>query len=371
MGAGQGFLLSAFLMKRKINPLPNKIWGITVVTFSFDMLMVCFHNSGLYLEYPHLMGLSAPFPLLYGPLVFLYTSFAGLKYKRLPLNCYIHFIPFLLFLIWGIFAVYNQSADFKIALIQKEIDLPILSFFTILIPIQGCTYMLLSFFKLKELKNKIKQNYSFIDNFTFNQINNLIYGNMIIWFLVIVSYLVERFIPIEFEANVIIYIPIAILIFNLGWKSLHSPELDLLDSKKDNKDEENFKSSKKDTSYKKSGLSETDAKYYLVNLITYMKEKKPFCDSNLKLTDLAFSIGITSHNLSEILNTHLNQTFYDFVNSYRVNEVKELIEFDSKKNLSLISIAFEAGFSSKSSFNTTFKKFEGVTPSEYRKDVLN
>jgi AraC-like DNA-binding protein len=97
-----------------------------------------------------------------------------------------------------------------------------------------------------------------------------------------------------------------------------------------------------------------------------MIEKKPFLDCNLSLTELAESLGIFNHYLTQVLNDELNQNFYDFINSYRIEEFKKLL-LDKKYNrYTLYAIALEAGFNSKSTFNRIFKNFTGLTPSQYK-----
>ena len=98
-----------------------------------------------------------------------------------------------------------------------------------------------------------------------------------------------------------------------------------------------------------------------------MDEGQLFRDPNLTLNGLAGRLGISSHNLSEIMNTRIKMNFFDFVNSYRVEQVKKDLNNPQKDNLTLVAIAFDAGFNSKSSFNAIFKKHTGKTPSEFRK----
>ena len=120
-----------------------------------------------------------------------------------------------------------------------------------------------------------------------------------------------------------------------------------------------------DSKYQKSGLSKNEAEKLKIRLEKEIKDEKVFLKKGLKLSDLSVRLGITNHQLSEVLNQHVRISFYDLVNSYRVEEAKELI----KKNpqYTLLQIAFDAGFNNKTSFVNAFKRFEGITPSQYYK----
>ena len=97
-----------------------------------------------------------------------------------------------------------------------------------------------------------------------------------------------------------------------------------------------------------------------------MEEEKIFKQIKLTLGELAEMISISSHNLSEVINTKTGMNFFDFINRYRIEEVKKEIIKPVNDNLTLLAVAMDVGFNSKSSFNTLFKRYVGLTPSQYR-----
>ena len=99
-------------------------------------------------------------------------------------------------------------------------------------------------------------------------------------------------------------------------------------------------------------------------LKSIMKEQKPYKNPKLKLTDLAHELGVSTHQFSQLLNDNLEKSFSNFINEYRIEEAKQIIR--SNTNYTLDAIGHESGFNSKSSFYTSFKRLEGMTPSAYR-----
>jgi len=91
--------------------------------------------------------------------------------------------------------------------------------------------------------------------------------------------------------------------------------------------------------------------------------KKLYTNPDLNLRTLAIDLGIKEKELSRVINTQTN--FYQLINSFRVNEFKALIQSPKAAQLSLLGLAHESGFSSKSTFYSTFKKLEGMTPKQY------
>jgi len=119
--------------------------------------------------------------------------------------------------------------------------------------------------------------------------------------------------------------------------------------------------------YEKSGLTEEAAERIVLQLLDMMDRQMPYTDPSLTLSQLAEMIAVSPHNLSEVINSRLKKNFYDFVNGYRIDQVKKDLVDPAKQHLKILTIAFDAGFNSKATFNTLFKEKSGKTPSEFRK----
>lgn len=119
--------------------------------------------------------------------------------------------------------------------------------------------------------------------------------------------------------------------------------------------------------YEKNRIDDELADMHIKELLRYMEEEKPYRDSNLTMPQLAEMVGMNNHTLSQVINARLNKNFYNFVNTYRVDEARRLLKDPDFENRNILEIAFASGFKSKTTFNTLFKKFTGKTPSQYRK----
>jgi AraC-like DNA-binding protein len=107
-------------------------------------------------------------------------------------------------------------------------------------------------------------------------------------------------------------------------------------------------------------------KTQILILKQYMAEKEPFLDPSLTIQELANQIDIPVRDLSILINHHIDQHFFDFVNEYRIQKAMNILKDKSKSQLTVLEILYEVGFNSKSSFNTSFKKYTGLTPTAYR-----
>jgi AraC-like DNA-binding protein len=122
--------------------------------------------------------------------------------------------------------------------------------------------------------------------------------------------------------------------------------------------------------YFSSPLTEENSEKILINLKRQIYEKKYFLKGDLKLSELSEFTQIPSYQISQVINEKLNKNFFDFINEYRVEEIKRRMQDEEFENLTLLAIAMDSGFNSKSAFNSAFKKSTGITPTAYKKRYI-
>jgi YesN/AraC family two-component response regulator len=246
--------------------------------------------------------------------------------------------------------------------------------FNEIIIIQGLAYTIYTLVLIRRYSKRLKEVFSALDKVKLNWLRNITLMALVaigMFILEVILYFLDLRI---LEFGQISSFLIAIYVYTLGYWGMLKSEVFLEPSIMNSMNEltrfeqheiqsEIQAEAKK---YEKSGLSEEKAREILDALLLMMEQQRPYRDSEITLTQLASRLSFSPHNLSEVINTRLKKNFFDFMNEYRVAEVKKYLLDPTRSHLKILSIAMDAGFNSKSSFNTIFKKQTGVTPSEFR-----
>jgi len=124
---------------------------------------------------------------------------------------------------------------------------------------------------------------------------------------------------------------------------------------------------KRKIKYKQSLLDDNEVKKYSKELLQIMKDNKLYLDPDLSLKELASHLELPANYVSQLLNLGFQKNFSEFINTYRVKEFKTRVLLEENKGLTLMAVAYDSGFNSKTVFNTFFKKTEGITPNSYLK----
>jgi len=123
--------------------------------------------------------------------------------------------------------------------------------------------------------------------------------------------------------------------------------------------------------YKKSLLDKEEIEKYKAQLEQLMLDEQPYLNPDLTLRDLADMLSLPPNYLSQLLNEGFDKNFSEFINTYRLEVFKSKIKDPENQHLTILALAFESGFNSKTVFNTFFKKAMGKTPAAYRKEIPN
>ncbi len=359
-------------------------WLLILIGFtSIILFLKVVSNSPLVTQFtPKLQLLPDFIFFIYSPLFYLYiqrllfrsqiASGAGNKF---------HFIPALIqfFVYMGYFLLDGSSFGSKIA--NPYSDLYIVRFsFGFVALIANVYYWLASNKALKKYKenyentNSYEQNLQYLTTVLFIQaiclfawVATIGIAAVGIWFDLDVFNLVEFSIET-------MWIMFSIITFFLGYFAAHEPDLFRVSEVIHELPEPSPLSLSTGNGQVK--LSSTEKADELIEnleaevskVTAYMDEQKPYTNSKLNLVELAHHLKLPPYVLSKIINSGFGKNFFDFVNGYRVEEFKRRVEDPQFRNYTLLSIAFDVGFNSKTAFNRSFKKITNQTPSSYFKN---
>lgn len=315
--------------------------------------------------------------LALGPLIFLLIRSICVPKKTFSLKDLLHFIPLLVVVLVKILIYLAdrqqanfhevQNGDFVINFQWPVLD-P-LAF--IILVVQMAIYLYLAFKMLNRYREKIKH---FFSN-TFQLELNWLYIFLIIYTLLFSYNIIQEIVGrvlinlswtqswwyFLFSGVVIIYVGIRGYFTDLS-KLQEAEVKEFLDESPSEKIIKNTPVNEKI----KERLTENKTR-----LNRIMSDEKPYLDPNITLVTLAKKVKLSREELSETLNKGLGLRFNDYINQYRITEFCELLKQGRNKHLSLVGIAYECGFNSKSTFNRAFKKAKNLSPSEFLQTIVN
>lgn len=238
---------------------------------------------------------------------------------------------------------------------------PFESLAIILILVQALFYTGLSYITIRKHQRKIQQFSSNTEGIDLNWLEYII----LVLFAVNIIYVIYNLFYDPKSLNFFINTAFLLVIYCVGYYSLKEKEIYPLEEKQ----REELISINEDSDsedVKRKLISDEELLKIKSQLEMIMNTQKPYLDSELNLIKLAEMLSVSTHHLSYVINTGFGKNFFQYINEFRVEYAKKLLkEADSK--LSILGIAYESGFNSKTSFNTTFKKLTGQTPSEFKK----
>ena len=369
LGVGQGLLLLLAWLRS-----PNQrgwsgrfLTGLLVVASSL-LGWMALHDSHRLVAVPDLTGLGSALPFLFGPLLYGYIKASvdlGFRWRR---AYWLHLIPFGL-VVLGHIPFFLQSFAQKQTFIASHYNKPHLDWWGQLPLVHFLLYWVPVFRLIKQRDAALKMYYSAVEAGRLAWLWQLVVGWVGCYGLFAAILYVRGLHP----AGFVLAFSVTSLIYLIGYRQLHQPvlftdepwhepapvvELDSLGQPLPNEPSR--------PKYGKSPLAADKSRLYVGQLEHLMVEQARYLEGALTLKQVADELTVSPHTLSQVLNQTLGVSFYDYVNGYRVKAVKRALADPKQRHLTILALAFDAGFDSKAAFNNAFKKHTGLTPSQYR-----
>ena len=373
LGLVQGVFLGMVLATKRQNTIPNRFLAAFLLAVALGMGARYASFKGIKLSAHNIYAYLLVLPALFGPLIFLYAETLMHRRKTVDFRQLFHLIyPFLILLgAVGITVFFPHGAhprDYYQIRYFIFTSLSV-SFFG------GLLYVAAALYRLKMYRNHLEEFFSSTEKLNLKWLNillTLMLLSAFSWNIGIWSNLAFGFKQITLPVF-LSQLLLLVVIFFTTYYALKQPEIfgltaimedELAEPEADSaagpRPENNSRK------YQKHSIDEATMAGYMEKLKRYMNDKKPYLRESLTLKDLAEDLEISSHHLSMVINSELNQNFYHFVNSYRVTAAQNIIAAEQSRGKSFLEVAYDAGFSSKTTFNAMFKKFTGMTPTEYK-----
>lgn len=362
------FLLSLFLITVKTkHKLSNYLLAFFLFTNAADA--VKFLTRDFPVNYINLEAFRWTINYVVSASFYLYVlsvCYSNFKLKPKHLLHTIPFVAFNLYLMWGIYFVDRAS---KINFINGMPDKPLMQFFYFLFEFLFQAYFIASFLAIKKSKTVYLENYTNPNISQLNALYKIAILYYVLHFIVLIRWLVTFIFgwgEVEIRAWIVTLDGFAFL-FCTCWYlfvALNNPEF--------------FRGVNSDLKpitevvpkQKPTPLIVDEKNKEIEFLKNFMMEKEPYLDSSLTIQDLSEQVKMPVKDLSTLINLYMDKHFFDFVNEYRIEKAMQILKDPSQKELTVLEILYQVGFNSKSSFNTSFKKYTGKTPTDFRKQTL-
>lgn len=360
LGVVQGFFLSTFFLSTK--KLANQYLGWILFAGSLVILEILLCYSGVIVHIPHFVDITEPINFLIAPLTYLMVAALAGKH---PKNWYWHLIPFIAYFLYH-FCFLFQSEVFKLNAFRH-------SYHAYLPELPNQQLFHADPFCIKAYVNELGVLQSLLYTFPiFSLLKNYLFQAKTTTFSSIWKSKKHRWLVVFLSLKLI-----ATFLWLFKVCFVFRDSLDNVGASLDTfiiyvlnffvlKDGLLFQQKVNGKKYQKSSLSETQMVSILKKLEKEMKAHQLHLDSNLSLKKLAQKVGISPHHLSQVLNERLQKTYYEWIAEYRVEAAKQFIKSKEYDHYKLEAIGKMAGFNSRSVFYKSFKKLEGISPTEFK-----
>ncbi|PXW16258.1 AraC family transcriptional regulator [Chryseobacterium sp. CBTAP 102] len=360
-------LLAVFLLTVKTrHRVSNVLFAVFLILNAIDICDPLFYGME---GGPSNLGMfKNMFVFLQIPVFYLYVLSVCYSDFKLKPQHLLHVLPFIITNLTLVPRFYGVDTASKIFFIENRQNMIELKFNHILLHVQMIIYFVAVFRVLRKSKTLYLENYAGKSISSYNWLFQFTVVLCIVYSIALLKNILKfsEYVHISEEIKAGLLLLSLFIICWYLFKALNHPELfrnvdsklklvsELVSEEKGNEE---------------SAVSDIEYNEKLLRLKNYMTEKKPFLNSSLTIQDVSGEIEIPVRELSLLINHQLGQHFYDFVNTYRIENAMNMLKDETKSKVTILEILYEVGFNSKSSFNTAFKKHTGTTPTLYRKNL--
>jgi len=356
------FVALFLILHRKGNRTNNRILGIVFLLFAISLGDFAIRISGIEIQYQVLHLIDDGFFFLYGPLIYFYVRgvvYIDIKFRAKDL---LHLVPYFAYCCYLAYSLVMLDPTEQSELSQKIITatLPVWVYLVgISIYIYTFTYLWLADKCVKTYLKVLKTKFSSLSKINLTWLRFIIRSFAAITIIAMVHNVIPALGNIVFlYATLILLLLFTFFFINrVLIKALNQPEIFAGIELKESTEK-----------YAGSTLSKEEIGEYYSKLKSILENEKFYLNPELVIKDLADRMNSSAKVLSQVINQQSGQNFFDFINSYRCEEVKSIMALADAK-VTILEIMYQAGFNSKSSFNKEFKKLNGVTPTEFRRSI--
>lgn len=403
----QGLLLAAVLLyHHRRNSPSNLLMACFIVVVAIRLMDLWLIRAAFYVDYPALALLASPATYLWGPLLYLYAK--SLIEDQQQLRYWPHLMVFA-FMCLPPLSHFLSSPEQQQAVMQhlwynangNRMDLPqvarsaplLWQFFMqhhvhgLVFALQFAVYCVLVLRLISAHNERLKQHYSSLEEMNLRWLLRLtgFATAFLVLYLLLNRSRIFTIGHVDITATwaLIPYLFMVMGIYLMGFMALQQPSLLGLIKALETADKDVPQAAVVETDlipaapteseptpqkYKRSALSDEDARDYAQRLKQVMEEEKLYLDSELTMPELAKRAGLAPYQVSQTLNGPMQQSFFAFVNHHRIELAKAMLVAEASCQLPIVELALEVGFKSKSSFYDAFKRMTKMTPTQYKKE---
>jgi AraC-like DNA-binding protein len=304
------------------------------------------------------------------PMIYLYVLSVCYSDFQLKPKLLVHLLPLLVVNLVLLPRFYGVPLASKISFLENRQSMVELQFNHLFFHVMMVIYLIAIFIILRKSKKLYLENHS---GTSINSYNWLFQFTVVLAFLYSIM-LIKNIFKFSDYPHVSEFIKSGGLIFQLFivcwylFKALNHPNLfRTIDSKLKLVSEVVLEEKQDENSQSNESIKNYDQD--LIFLKEYMEKNKPYLNPSLTIQNISDELNVPVRDLSLLINHRLGQHFFDFINTYRIENAMKILSDSSKSKVTILEILYEVGFNSKSSFNSAFKKHTGLTPTDYRKKL--